>query len=198
MPCTKAMNWEGKTYSSLVIRNFIRGTPVVEKCSNPRCISRLVMVPKLAPGQSKSDPNHGFRVCVNALVNKFLKPCASTIPLAADEITKLFNCKYFLQLDGMNAYWSIPVCEESKRLTAFHTPDGVYCWNRLLMGAKPSSAVQQSAYLEALDQYIDYDWDGNVLRKCLLDKNGKRLLDSNGSPKTLRHKFAVYCDDIAA
>ena len=133
MPCTKAMNWEGKTYSSLVIRNFIRGTPVVEKCSNPRCISRLVIVPKLAPGQSKSDPNHGFRVCVNALVNKFLKPCASTIPLAADEITKLFNCKYFLQLDGMNAYWSIPVCEESKRLTAFHTPDGVYCWNRLLI-----------------------------------------------------------------
>ena len=97
----------------------------------------------------------------------------------------------------MNAYWSIPVCEESKRLTAFHTPDGVYCWNRLLMGAKPSSAVQQSAYLEALDQYIDYDWDGNV-RKCLLDKSGKRLLDSNGSSKTLRHKFAVYCDDIAA
>ncbi len=65
------------------------------------------------------------------------------------------------------------------------------------MGAKPSSAVQQSAYLEALDQYIDYDHDGQV-RKCLLDKNGKRLLDSNGSPKTLRQKFAVYCDDIAA
>jgi hypothetical protein len=65
------------------------------------------------------------------------------------------------------------------------------------MGAKPSSAVQQSAYLEALDQYIDYDHDGQV-RKCLLDKYGKRLLDSNGSPKTLRHKFAVYCDDIAA
>ncbi len=62
---------------------------------------------------------------------------------------------------------------------------------------KPSSAVQQSANLEALDQYIDYDWDGNV-RKCLLDKNGKRVLDSNGSPKTLRHKFNVYCDDIAA
>ena len=136
MPCTKAMNWEGKTYSSMVIRGFIKGTPVVEKCFNPRCISRLVIVPKLAPGQSKDDPNHGFRVCVNALVNKFLKPCASTIPLAADEINKLFNCKYFLQLDGMNAYWSIPVCEESKRLTAFHTPDGIYCWNRLLMGGQ--------------------------------------------------------------
>jgi len=197
LPNTKAMNWEGKTYSAHVIRGFIKGTPVVERCPHPRSISKLVIVPKLAPGQSKDDPEHGFRVCVNALINKCLKPCASTIPLATDEITKLFNCKYFLQMDGMNAYWSIPVCEESKKLTAFHTPDGVYCWNRLLMGAKPSSAVQQSAYLEALDQYIDYDEFGQ-LRKCLLDKNGKRLLDKEGNLKTLRHKFAVYCDDIAA
>ncbi len=98
-------------------------------------VVHLIIVPKLASGQSKSDPNHGFRICVNALVNKFLKPCASTIPLAADEITKLFKCKYFLQLDGMNAYWSILVCEKSKRLTAFHTTDGIYCWNRLLMRA---------------------------------------------------------------
>ncbi len=58
--------------------------------------------------------------------------------------------------------------------------------------------MQQSVYLEALDQNIDLDWDGNI-RKCLLDKNGNRfLLDANGSPKTLRHRFAVYCDDIAA
>ena len=65
------------------------------------------------------------------------------------------------------------------------------------MGAKPSSAVQQSAYLEALDQYIDYDEHGN-LRKCLLDENDDRLRDKDGNFKTLRHKFAVYCDDIAA
>ncbi len=65
------------------------------------------------------------------------------------------------------------------------------------MGAKPSSAVQQSTYLEALDKYIDYDEDGN-LRKCLLDQCGNRLKDKDGNEKTLRHKFAVYCDDIAA
>ena len=65
------------------------------------------------------------------------------------------------------------------------------------MGAKPSSAVQQSAYLEALDEYIDYTEDG-TLRKYLLDSKGNRLKDEEGNPKTLRHKFAVYCDDIAA
>ena len=197
-PQVKAMNWDGKTATAFVIRGFTKSTPVVERCPNPRCISRLVIVPKFAPGQEKDDPDHGFRVCVNALINKCIKPDASTIPLAADEIKKLSNHKFFLQADGANAYWSIPVCDESKRLTAFHTPDGIYCWNRLLMGAKPSSAVQQSAYLEALDDYIDFYEDGS-LRSCLLDKQtGKRLIDSQGNLKTLRHRFAVYCDDIAA
>ena len=65
------------------------------------------------------------------------------------------------------------------------------------MGATPSSAVQQTAYLEALDQYIDYDEHGN-LRKCLVDENGVQLKDAEGNLKTLRHRFAIYCDDIAA
>jgi hypothetical protein len=196
-PTVKSMNWEGKTATAKVIRGFTSSTPVVQRCPNPRSISRLVIVLKLAPGQTKDDPDHGFRVCVNALINKCIKPDASTMFLAVDEIKKLAHCKFFLQLDGANAYWSIPVCEESMRLTAFHTPDGLYCWNQLLMGAKPSSAVQQLAYLEALDDYIDFYEDGS-LRKCLLDANGIRLKDAEGNLKTLRHKFAVYCDDIYA
>jgi hypothetical protein len=51
LSCVKAINWEGKTYTAHVIRGFIKGTPVVDPCSNPRCISRLVIVPKMAPGQ---------------------------------------------------------------------------------------------------------------------------------------------------
>ncbi len=65
-PCVKAMDWTGKTATAQVTRGFIRGTPVVEKCGSPLCISRLVMAPKFAPGQvKKDDPDHGFRVCVN-------------------------------------------------------------------------------------------------------------------------------------
>ena len=164
-PTVKSMNWEGKTATAKVIRGFTSSTPVVQRYPNPRSISRLVIVPKLAPGQTKDDPDHGFRVCVNALINKCIKPDASTIPLAVDEIKKLAHCKVFLQLDGANAHWSIPVCGESMRLTAFHTPDGLYCWNRLLMGAKPSSVVQQFAYLKALDDYIDF-YEDDSLRKC--------------------------------
>jgi hypothetical protein len=69
-PTVKSMNWEGKTATAKVIRGFTSSTPVVQRCPNPRSISRLVIIPKLAPGQTKDDPDHGFRVCVNALINK--------------------------------------------------------------------------------------------------------------------------------
>ncbi len=52
------------------------------------------------------------------------------------------------------------------------------------MGAKPSSAVQQSTYLEALDDYIDF-YEDDTLRKCLVDSNGNRLKDAEGNLKTL-------------
>ena len=120
------MDWIGKTATAQVIRGFVRSTPVVESCALPLCISRLVIAPKCDPGQMKDDPDHGFRVCVNALVNKCLKPYANTVPLATDEIKKLSGYKYFLQVGGFSAYWSIPVCEESRRLTAFHTPGGIH------------------------------------------------------------------------
>ena len=44
-----------------------------------------------------------------------------------------------------------------------------------------SSAVQQTAYLEALDRYIDVDENDNI-RRCLTDENGNRLKDAEGNP----------------
>ncbi len=34
-PWVKAMDWTGKTATAQVIRGFIKGTPVVEKCGSP-------------------------------------------------------------------------------------------------------------------------------------------------------------------
>ena len=57
-PTVKLKNWEGKTATAKVSRGFISSTPVVQRCPNPRSISRLVIVPKLAPGKTKDDPDH--------------------------------------------------------------------------------------------------------------------------------------------
>ncbi len=63
----KSMNWEGKSATAKVVRGFTESTPVVQRCPNPRSISRLVIVPKVSPGQVKDDPDHGFRVCASTL-----------------------------------------------------------------------------------------------------------------------------------
>jgi hypothetical protein len=171
IPTVRATYYHGKPATRKVLEHFVRTTPVVSKCDHPRCLSRLVIVPKREPGSPKDSAPTSYRITMNALINKCLKPTASQTPLAADEVKKLHHCKYFLQLDGSQAYWSIPIDDETRGLLAFQTHEGVFAWDRLTMGAMPSSAVQQAAYNEILDTYL---------------------------PADIRHRCACYADDIAA
>ena len=171
LPSVRGTYYHGKPATRKIIEHFVRTTPVVSKCDHPRCLSRLVIVPKRDPGTTKSSAPTGYRVTMNAVINGCIKPTASITPLATDEIKKLHHYKYYLQLDGSQAFWSIPLTEESKKLLAFQTHEGIFAWDRLTMGAQPSSSVQQGAYHEALDEYI---------------------------PWLHRHRFALLADDIAA
>ena len=56
------------------------------------------------------------------------------------------------------------------------------CFNRLTMGSQPAFTVQQSAYIDALNGYMN------------IDEHGNERIDN---PYNLSQKFAVYCDDIA-
>ncbi len=137
----------------------------------------------------KDDPDHGFRVCVNALINKCLKPYASTVPLQ--------RMKLKIYMDVSTTFkWTVSALiglyryvRRAKNLLPFIHP--MEFTVGIDSGATPSSAVQQTAYLEALDKYIDYDEHGN-LRKCLVDENVVQLRDAEGNLKTLRRRFAIY------
>ena len=171
LPSIKAAYYHGKPATQKVLEHFVRSTPVVSRCDNPRCLSRLVIVPKREPGALKSADPTSYRVTMNALINGCLKPTPSTLPLAVNEIKKLHHYKYFLKVDAANAYWSIPLDDESRRMTAFQTHEGVFAWDRLTMGTRPASTVQQTAYYRAFDRYL---------------------------PKELRHRYATFADDVAA
>jgi hypothetical protein len=56
-------------------------------------------------------------------------------------------------------------------MTAFQIHEGIFAWDRLTMGTRPASTVQQSAYYRAMDTYLPAKW---------------------------RHRFASYANDIAA
>ena len=46
LPSVKATYYHGKPATRRVLEHFVRTTPVVSRCDNPRCLSRLVIVPK--------------------------------------------------------------------------------------------------------------------------------------------------------
>jgi hypothetical protein len=71
----------------------------------------------------------------------------------------------------MHSDWSIPLDEESKKLMAFQTHEGVFAWSRLTMGCRPAIQVQQTAFDIAMDKYMPPKW---------------------------RHRIALYADDMAA
>ena len=119
IPSIKGTFHQQKPATNKVLEHFVRATPVVERCDDPRCISRLVIVPKLDPGMPKNSPPTSYRVTMNAIINDCLKPVASTLPLATDEIKKLHGFKYFIKADAMHAHWSIPLDDESKKLLCF-------------------------------------------------------------------------------
>ena len=171
LPTAGATYYQGKPATRKVLEHFVRTTPVVEKCDDPRCFSRLVIVPKRDPGTPKDSPPTSYRVTMDALVNNCLKPVASTLPLATDEIKKLHGKRYFLKLDAMHAFWAIPLDEESKKLMAFQTHEGVFAWSRLTMGCRPASQIQQTAYHNAMDAHM---------------------------PAKFRHCIAMFADDMAA
>ena len=170
LPSVRAAYYHGKPATRKILEHFVRTTPVVSRCENPRCLSRLVIVPKRDPGAPKSADPTSYRVTMNALINSALKPTASTLPMATDEIKKLHHYRYYLQADAANAFWSIPLDDESRRLTAFQTHQGVFAWDRLTMGTRPASTVQQIAYHRAMDEHL---------------------------PANIRHRFASFADDLA-
>jgi hypothetical protein len=110
---------------------------------------------------------------MDALIYNCLKPVASTLPLATDEIKKKLHGKRFFlnKLDAMHAFWAIPRDEESKKLLAFQTHEGVFAWSRLTMGCRPVSQVQQTAFHNAMDKHM---------------------------PPEYRHRIALYADDMVA
>ena len=68
---------------------------------------------------------------------------------------KVANYKYKFSADGLKQYWSIPLDKESREVTAFWTPTGLWQFKRLVMGTKNAATVAQNAYTHAVQTKMD-------------------------------------------
>jgi hypothetical protein len=94
---------------------------LIERAGNSSYASRLILAPKYKAETPKSEPPDGIRVAWAGVdINDNIKKTVATYTNAWDQLYKVANKKYKFSADGLKQYWSIPLTEEAKDLTAFH------------------------------------------------------------------------------
>ena len=89
------------------------------------------------------------------------------------------GAKIFTQLDSTNAYWQIPIHEDSQDLTTFQTSSGAYKWLRATMGIRSCPA----AYARISDYF------------CLSPEDVAAGRQTPG-PRMDSSQFLSYLDDL--
>ena len=75
------------------------------------------------------------------VMNSHITREVHTLPDVQDCLASLHGNRYFTVVDLKDAFWTCPLAEESRKYTAFLTPDGLYQYRRVPQGMKTSTAV---------------------------------------------------------
>lgn len=153
---------------------------IIEKCDSPYA-SPVVMV-------RKSDNN--FRLCVDyRKVNKAVVFDAEPMPNPDEIFTKLSKSKYFTKIDLSKGYFQLPLKKSCRKITAFVTHEGLFCFKRLPFGLVTGGASFSRMMRILLDGMKDAEnfiddillhsvtWDDHVraLRELLTRLRNARL-----------------------
>ena len=124
---------------------------VIERIEASEWISALVVV-------TRSDGR--VRLCVDLrAVNQAIVADVFPLPHFEDLLTKLEGAKVFSKLDALSAYHQVELSEDSRDLTAFITPWGLFRFKRVPFGLASAPAAFQrmmEKILEGIDGAIIY------------------------------------------
>lgn len=88
--------------------------------------------------------NGQVRICCDLRkLNEVIVADQFPLPTIEELHTELHDAKIFTKLDLYKAYFHVPLAEESRELTTFATPAGLFRYKRLPMGLKSSPSVFQ-------------------------------------------------------
>ncbi|GFS21854.1 Pol polyprotein [Elysia marginata] len=105
--------------------------------------SGIVVVPK--PDQSS------VRICADLIaLNKAVLREVHPLSLVDDDLARLAGSRVFTELDARSGFWQMPLDPQSRLLTAFLTPFGRFCMNRLPFGISLTPETFQRRMSEIL------------------------------------------------
>ena len=143
----------GKAKSELILNwlDWAITVGLVEPADGSAYSARLHLAAKRGANTPKSAPPDDIRITwAGVEANDTLEKSVATYTNAWDQLYKVANYKYKFSADGLKQYWSIPLAEESRDLTTFWTPRGLFRFTRMVMGTKNAATVAQNAYTAAL------------------------------------------------
>ena len=123
---------------------------VIEPSDSP-VASPIVLVKK---------PDGSNRFCVDyRKLNKVTIFDSEPIPDQEELFTKVSHANYFTKIDLSKGYWQVPMSENSKHLTAFLTPDGLFQFTVMpfgLVNAPASFSRLMRRLLNGLEGTVNY------------------------------------------
>lgn len=135
---------------------------VIKKAKAWTACSNLILVPKYKNVRYSTkaetlrvDPTQirAYRICVDLRnLNEVLSLKCSSLSKPPEKIIMPLAHRMVTNLDVCQAYFSIPLHEDSKAMTSFFVENNVYCFNRLSQGLLPSPRAYE--YFNELT-YVD-------------------------------------------
>lgn len=100
-------------------------------------------------------PGGGYRLCMDYRpVNEQTEDAPQCLPRIHDVLKIVGTAKIFSTMDFKNGYWQIPMSPESRKYTAFSTPDGgQYQFKRMPFGLKNAPGTFQNLMRQVLASF---------------------------------------------
>ena len=114
--------------------DFLLDNGFAEEASSPWA-SPCILVAK---------PDNSYRMCTDFRhLNQVTVPDSYPLPRVDDLIDEVGKSSYITKIDLLKGYYQIPLAQESRDLTAFVTPDGLYRYCVMPFGLQTAPAVFQ-------------------------------------------------------
>lgn len=145
---------------------------IIEPVDSAEWISPIVLVRK---------PDKILRVCVDlrALNANIIVDC-HPLPNINEVVSMLEGARVFSTLDLRSAYHQIPLTEDSKSLTAFITPQGLYQYTRMPFGLASAASVFQRIMFNVFrdaDKYVKCFQDNILIFSINVEEHVKHLIE---------------------